>query len=283
MESSPPQDRLTPFFFGPAEKQLFGAYHAPAAGTSRDFGVLLCNPWGQEAVRAQRALLQLGLRLARQGFPTLRFDYFATGDSAGEDAQGSLGQWQADLRSAIQELKRRGRVETVFLAGLRLGASLAALVASGRDDVEGLVLWEPIVDGKAYAQELDAWHQEKLNYFLAEGEAASPPGAPPLERVGFGLAENTLAEIQSLDLLTLRRRPAARLLVIESVAFISAALGSDAYKSVGRFCDYLRSLGAHVDYQHIESFKMWTEDPDKGLAPQPILEAAVNWIVQEGA
>lgn len=273
MEQVSIQDRVTPFYFGAAEKQMLGLYYAPSPGQFRDFGVVLCHPLGQEFVRAHRALSQWAIRLARQGFPVLRFDYYGQGDSAGADEDGTLAQWQADLRSAIQELKRRGRVETVFLGGLRLGASLAALVASGRDDVEGLALWEPVIDGKAYLHELGEWHQEKLFYFLSDVAQQEAKTARPKELVGFGVAETLLAEIEELDLRALRRRPAGRLLVIES----------ESRPAVTEFCEKLRALGAEVSYQLIESFKMWTEDPDKGLVPQPILQAAVDWIAREGA
>jgi exosortase A-associated hydrolase 2 len=264
------QDHITPFFFGTPGRQLFGLYHAPEAGQERDFGVLLCNPWGQEFIRAHRAVSQLGLRLARQGFPVLRFDFSGSGDSAGDDDSASLAQWQADIRSAVQELKRRARVETVFLFGLRLGASLAALVSSGRDDVEGLVLWEPAVNGQEYTRDLMQWQEEKEMYFLNQAHIAERS-----EILGFGLHATFLADLAALDLLTLKRKPAPNILIIESVA-----TPADARPSVTQLAAHLHALGAKTDYACIESFQMWAEDPDKGLVPQPVLEAAVNWLAQ---
>jgi len=265
-------DKITPFYFGPSDKQLFGLYHTPQPGQEQDFGVVLCNPWGQEFVRAHRALSQLGLRLARQGFPVLRFDFYASGDSGGDDADGTLTQWQTDIRAAIQELKRRSRVESVFLAGLRLGAGLAAQVASGRDDVEGLVLWEPVVNGSEYLLDLQAWHEEKQFHYLNKPEKS----ADTQELLGFGLHESLLTELARLDLLSMARKPAGRILIIES-----AATPAEARPSVARLRERFQSLGAKTDYHMIESFKMWTEDPDKGLVPQLIIQAAVVWLVQE--
>jgi exosortase A-associated hydrolase 2 len=272
IDSTASQDRVAPFYFGPLDKQLFGLYHAPQPGQERDFGVVLCNPWGQEFVRAHRAISQLAVRLARQDFPVLRFDFYGTGDSSGEDVDGTLTQWQADIRAAIHELKRRSRVERVFLAGLRLGASLAALVASGRDDVEGLVLWEPAVQGPEYLQDLTTWHEEKQYYFLSNVKIS----AERTELLGFGLHETLLADLAGLDLLAMKRKPAGRILVIENAAALA-----EAQSSVGCLCEHLRALGAAVNYQRLESFKMWAEDPDKGLVPQLILQAVVSWLVQE--
>lgn len=262
-------DQVTSFSFGPTGKQLFGLYHAPLAGYRHDIGVVLCNPWGQEFIRAHRALSQLGLRLARQGFPVLRFDYYGSGDSNGEDNDGTLTQWQNDIRLAIHELKRRARIDTVILTGLRLGASLAAIVASGRDDVDGLVLWEPIINGDHYIQELIRWQEEKSFYFLA-GVNLSSSSNQPRELLGFELGSTFLAELQSLDLLTINRKPADQILVIES----QNNPATENCKS------YFHDLGAQVDYQFIESFLMWTEDPDKGLVPQPIIQAILTWVMQ---
>ena len=272
MTSASPSDQLTPFYFGPPDKSLFGVYHAPI-GTGAESGVVMCNPWGQEHLRAHRALTQLALRLAREGFPVLRFDYLGQGDSSGAEAEGSLTQWQADVRHAIQELKRRARVETVFLAGLRLGATLAALVASGRDDVDGLVAWEPIINGAEYWDELRAWHQDKMHAFLAEGVGPADSPALPVELLGYGLGPTFRDDLHSVNLLALRRKPAPKALLIEGAP----------HAAVQQWRDHLHTLGARAEYEHIESFKLWAEDPDKGLVPQPILQAAVAWLKREGA
>lgn len=268
------QPQMMPFNFGPAGHQLFGLYHTPEPGQEREFGVLICNPWGQEYVRAHRAVLQLGTRLARQGFPVLRFDYYATGDSAGDDEEGSLQQWQADVRTAITELKRRARVESIYLAGLRLGATLAALVASGRYDVEGVVLWEPAVLGSEYLSDLTAWHEEKQFYFLNQPQQVQDQP----ELLGFRLGAAFQDELSQVNLLEMKRKPAPQVLVIESTASTDLARGS-----VKQMCQHFEALGAVVDYQLIESFKMWVENPDKGLVPLPILECAVNWLVRKAA
>lgn len=267
-----PQDKITPFFFGPNSQPLFGLFHAPQAGQERDFGVLICNPWGQEFVRGHRSISQLGLRLARAGFPVLRFDFTGTGDSAGADDCASLAQWQADIRAAIQELKRRARVESVFVAGLRLGASLGALVASGRDDVEGVVLWEPAITGAQYLQDLTAWQEEKELYFFKQSSSQQA------ELLGYGLHPDLLNDLRGLDLLALKRRPAASVLVIQGTSAEASVV-----QAGNQLCAHLQTLGAKTDYRFVESVKMWTEDPDKALVPQAVLETAVQWLIGAAA
>src|SRR6476620_8559273 len=98
---------MTPRFFGDAARQLYGVYHAPE-GRAREAGVVLCNPGPQEYRHTHWAFRKLAGMLARAGFHVLRFDYFATGDSAGRDDEGSLDQWVLDVATAARELTDLG-------------------------------------------------------------------------------------------------------------------------------------------------------------------------------
>ena len=74
---------MTPIQFGPADRRLFGLLQ-PAQGNATRTGVVLCNPMGQEAVRVHRMYRVLADRLNRAGLHVLRFDWFGSGDSAGD-------------------------------------------------------------------------------------------------------------------------------------------------------------------------------------------------------
>jgi len=147
---------MTPFFFGTGQRRLFGIYDpARASGGAAMRAAVLCAPWGPEYLHTHRTLRQLATRLSLAGFHTLRFDYFGTGDSAGEVTDGDLAGWQGDIETAIEELKDSTGVKQLVLVGLRLGATLSASVAAARhQDVEALVLWDPIVSGEVYLRSL---------------------------------------------------------------------------------------------------------------------------------
>jgi alpha/beta superfamily hydrolase len=144
-----------PLFFGPGES-LFGMYHPPDAVPRRAGAVVLCYPGGHEYLRVQRTYRNAAVALARLGFAVLRFDYSGSGDSAGDGADVDLASWSADLESAIVEVQRRSGASRVGLAGVRLGGSIAWLVASARHDVEAVVAWDSVVDGDAYISDLRA-------------------------------------------------------------------------------------------------------------------------------
>ncbi len=141
------------FHFGPGDA-LFGSYVPSASSAQPARVVVLCYPFGQEYMRAHRAFRQIAVLLARKGVPVFRFDYAGTGDSAGMGSDAKLGRWIDDARHAITEARRRSGATQVKLAGLRLGGTIAALAAEGRDDVEQLVLWDPVVRGRAFLEDL---------------------------------------------------------------------------------------------------------------------------------
>lgn len=145
----------TPLFFGDARRQLYGAYDEPAAGTvSHDTAVVLAYPAFPEYNKAHWLFRRLALRIAQEGFFVLRFDYFATGDSAGSSEAGTLDQWVDDVTVAADEARDLSGARDITLVGLRLGATLAARAVDGGLDVRGLVLWDPVVIGDDYMAHL---------------------------------------------------------------------------------------------------------------------------------
>lgn len=257
-------EQTQPFFFN----GLYGCYQ-PIPGHGRDAVAVLCNPFGDEYIRAHRAYRQLAIRLNRSGFPALRFDYTGTGDSQGDDLEASLTRWRTDINAAIDEAKRRAGVQKVYLAGLRLGASLAAQVAADRDDVQKVALWEPVVDGAAYLAELQEAHEHKL-FYLASGGVTTAPAKPgqPSELLGFVLSDTMLNEIRAFDLLKIARKPSDSMLITEhEETELNRALRSR-----------LESLGARLEYRLVDDPVIWAEDPDKALVPHNVLQAIVGWM-----
>jgi len=157
-------------FFGNPQSQLFGVHHPPrgiAAKPAR--AVLICPPIGQEYIRTHWCLRLMANQLCRNGAHVLRMDYSGMGDSAGslQDVQ-SLNQWTHDVLTGIQQAKELSGAGTVMLVGLRMGAMLAAQAARRTNDVNSLVLWEPIEDGKSYLEELRAMHRRMLDLWVCK-------------------------------------------------------------------------------------------------------------------
>ena len=158
-------------------------------------GVVLCNPFGQEAIRAQRMMRVLGERLSRNGHPVLRFDYFGTGDSLGDDTDGDLLGWASDVIEADRELRSLAGIPRTIWMGMRLGATLALRAsAQAGSGLSRLVLWDAVLDGPRYLEHLRDRHVATLEAAFSVprqpsfAEQARDPGCFRDEAMGFGLS-----------------------------------------------------------------------------------------------
>lgn len=161
-------------FFGAAQRSLFGILQRPTQGALRA-GVVLCNAFGQEAIRAHRMMRVLAERLVRQGHPVLRFDYFGSGDAMGEDVDADLDGWTKDLLTADTELRARTGVGETIWIGMRLGATVA-LQASQQapSGLKCLILWDPVIDGKRYLAHLRDRHVAVLESAFSVKQRPAP-------------------------------------------------------------------------------------------------------------
>lgn len=266
------QDPAVAGYMGAADKQLFYCYHAPQGAISRSFGFVLCPPSGREYVFAHRTLRQLATRLSRAGFPVLRFDYFASGDSAGEDDAGSVEQWLDDIACAVDTFRNHTAGARVCLAGFRVGASLAAMHAATHRDVDSLVLWDPVVSGERYVDTLLADHDRWLRLQQWRNKATKAADGVR-EIVGFLLSPRLERGLRGIKLDALPA-PARRILLLSS--------SPDADPE--RLGDHLASLDVNIDRQHMLWPEFWTggeELDDVLMPPARILQAIVGWAQEQ--
>lgn len=137
--------------------------------------------------------------MARSGIHTFRFDYRGTGDSFGnpEDIL-SIAQWTDDIRSAIEHVRGETRAANVMLIGLRLGATLAAMVARQNTDVNSLVFWEPVFCGKTYLQNIRQMHKNMIDMWVCRME--TPSDHQIEEILGTQYSRSLLTEIENIQL-----------------------------------------------------------------------------------
>jgi uncharacterized protein len=233
----------SPLYFGEGSRRLFGVYHPPTSPRERAQAVVLCPPAPQEYMTSHWALRRLATHLAKAGAHVLRFDYFGTGDSAGDSDAGTFELWQEDIESAANKLRELSRVSRVSLAGYRLGATLAWRASQAAElKTRDLVLWDPVISGKSYLNELrvaDATFNVRLLYFPARTE-------PPDELCGFSLPKAQFAAIDAVDLLTEPLPKAVRMhLSVSAETAETRALSARLEQETRRF-SYAHSSEAHA-------------------------------------
>jgi uncharacterized protein len=262
-----PSHEILPTYFGTAEKPLFGFFNEPRSGRARSCAVVICQPIGHEYVNSHRALRQLAVRLAERGFPVIRFDYFGSGDSSGDSADGRISQWLDDLSQAILEIKHRTNLPSVCLIGLRLGASLSLMASTQRSDIQNMILWDPVVKGRPYLEGWLSLKKEMLR-FRPKSKKNELPGWPK-DIFGFPLTSHLSKEIDVIDLLEIPLKPAGNILIVETE--------KPAFQN--NLKDVLEATGASVSLQHVDAPPIWLPTVNGSLlVPGAVLQSVTSWM-----
>lgn len=245
----------TSFYFNSAGRQLYGLYYPPR-GQPNGTGVVVCNGFGKEFEIARTALSVTCRDLAERGYSCLRFDYGGYGDSAADFEEATVTSMCADIEAALGELWRRSSVRRLGLVGIRLGGTLAALVAARRPEVTRLVLWEPLV--RPWETLLGALRHNVTMQTVIFGKVMFNreqivenvlAGRPSLAGgynfniidEGFPLATAFVREIQKIDLVARAPEISARTLVVNIT------------KAAAPMSDDLARLGVALTQAHVPS------------------------------
>lgn len=251
-----------PFYFGPEGAELFGWLHGPRAA-HQGLGLVICNPFGFEEVCAHRSLRHFAEAACEAGFPSLRFDLAGCGNSQGDEFDPQTPtRWLRSMHEAIESLKAAGGVSQVLVLGVRLGATLAALVAQERDDVAGLIGIAPVVRGRSYIRELTMLGQT--------GSLPSASKTDGLESAGFLMTPATATFVSQLDLRKLSRQPAPRVLIVER----------DDIAGEPDWPQALQNLGAEVRVECWPGYAAMMDDAQRAVVPQAMVDGVLDCITR---
>lgn len=261
-----------PLYFSADACQLFGWLHRPAGQASSDLGVVICKPFGYEAICGHRSMRALADAAAAAGVPALRFDLSGTGDSADCDVEtDQIGWWIRDVAAAISALRRCTGVRRVCVVGFRLGALVGTLAAAGGAGVDALVLVAPVIEGRRYVRELRTTSLAAAANLAAGSTDKRPPAGGAIEAGGFLLSAASVARLSQLSLTALAEAPAAELLIIDR----------DDLPVARAWAETLSHLGARTRYLALPGFvKMMMTPPQFAAVPQALLATIAEWLRQ---
>ncbi len=253
---------VTPFWFGPESCRMLAWYHTPF-GPTTGCAVLLCPPFGHEYLVTYRAYRKLAETLARAGFPCLFFDYDGTGDSV-ESNLPRVQAWRESILAAAAELRAASGLSTLALFGVRLGALLAASVAS-EVSASALVMLAPVVTGRAFVR-------EQLGFARLSPLAVSEDSRQRLtneEVVGYPFAHQTQQDLGLLDILSMDCT--CPTLVMER---------DDLPGQSKKLVDTWTVLGRDIHTEHVAGYAaMMTQDAHSSLPPIVMWEALRDWLL----
>jgi pimeloyl-ACP methyl ester carboxylesterase len=215
--------RTSGHWFGDPARPQLGWLTLPAGQTTAS-GIVILPPVAYPYLCAHRTLRTIAEGLAARGHTVLRIDYDGTGDSAGDQWEPDrLPAWRGTIAAAVAELRACG-METITLAGARLGATLALLDARALG-ADGVIAWAPVTSGRRFTKEL------RMMGTAVPDEQTSRPGT--IISAGNVFSAETLDAIKALSLDRLDAAPVARVLLVgdpgttDATAQALTALGTD--------------------------------------------------------
>jgi alpha-beta hydrolase superfamily lysophospholipase len=271
-----------PVYFSSGTRGLFGWLHAVSDDAAQSLGIVICKPFGFEAMSAHLSVSAFADAAADLGIPALRFDYGGAGDSQDlEPAADQLDAWLQDVIAATHELQRQTGVARVCLLGIRLGALLAFLAASRLPQVQALIAVVPVISGKRYLRELRTFELAAAQAQAAlagpaqqtESPEAVSAGPGHLEASGFILNAKTIAALQQPDLLTMALPNIRDALVIDREDLPVAAVWEHSLSESGTRTQYV-ALPGYVE--------MIMRAPNLTVVPGAMVAAARGWLASLG-
>ena len=213
--------------------------------------VVLCQPFGDEAIKARRVLFNLASAWAAEGADVLLVDYAGTGNSTGTFERVTLDTLLEDIGTSIDELRKMTDKNRITLAGLRFGATAAALAAEKVTEISNLILLEPVVVPIEYLREsLRAnlatqmmifgkvrYNREILEQRILQGKA--------VDVFGFPLTKEFFSSTSAVDLRNDVSIFKGKVSIIPISSLKSARVGKDItelsekYERIGATCDIL--------------------------------------------
>lgn len=242
-------------FVAVAFQGLFGWLHLPQ-GLTRDTGVVVVSPLGRDERCVHLPVRLMCEQLAGAGFPILRYDHRGEGDSLdlADETGDAMTDWLAGIETAVATLRERTGVRRVVIGGMRLGGTLAAMLAPKAD---GLMLLAPVLNGKSW-----------LNRLRFSAGAPSPrgdEGQSAIDSSGLYLSSATATSIARLDLPGLPA-PAAPMFVAAQNALVS------------NYARDLRTRGAPITIGDFPGFDALFLDAHSNEAPQLVFDQAMRWL-----
>jgi alpha-beta hydrolase superfamily lysophospholipase len=253
-----------PLYFPSGSRTLFGWLHAGHGATPSDMGVVICKPFGYEAICAHESIRAFADTCVAAGMDTLRFDYSGTGDSSDTAGEGDeMSEWCEDICAAIDALQRAGGARRICLLGVRLGALLGGLVAARRR-IDCQIAVAPVTSGRRYVRELRAF-QATAASAATEADARTDAG---LQVAGFRLSGKAVETLKGIELIEVAASPDTSVLILDRSDLPDAR----------RWADKLEGSGADVHYAALPGYLEMVSTPHASVIPLVMIEALKDWL-----
>jgi pimeloyl-ACP methyl ester carboxylesterase len=251
--------------FGYGIHKLYGVYHFPLSINSKQKSILICSSVGPEFIHIYRLLRILGEQLAQKGHHVFRFDWYGCGDSWGESSDISIGQWITDARSAADELINLSGNQTFSVIGFRLGATIAWYSFRDSADLSSFILWDPVISGSEWINQMQALHSEYLAKSPETGRYSSDE-----EILGFPLPVTVSNDICSLNISALKHFSCKNIHILHS-------------DDLQKYEVFSKSADLSITIEHIDIPEAWNSSllSNHIVMSHPAIKSIISYFDRE--
>ncbi len=209
-------------FIHTKNEKLFTVFHIPDKVDVK-MAFVFIHPFAEEKLWSHRVYVSFARELASQGYYVARFDFRGHGDSDGDFVDSTLEKHVQDIDAVINHLKVQYQIKDISLFGLRLGASLATVFASSSDEIRNLILWDPVLNGERYMQEILRSNLAAQMALKGKVETTRDDlveqmkSGSPINIEGYLLTYDYYSQLSGLDLLQLDHKKSVNCLINQIV------------------------------------------------------------------
>jgi exosortase A-associated hydrolase 2 len=245
------------FFKGKMQQNLLGFIHQPDI-QQKSRGLIYLHPFAEEKNCAHSICVGVSRRLARMGYPVMRFDFTGCGDSEGEFEKTNLDQWLQDIKDALRVFKDKTGVREVCLWGLRTGAALAMLAIRQIPEINHSILWQPVLNLNRFISQMV--RHLIIAEFGSETESGTSvkdlinrlESGEPIEVLGYKISQDLYQSFIKHDHILLKELDVNLKLTVFSVS----QLDQPSYV-LKKDLNQLRKLNLKIEHRHIQMEPFW--------------------------
>lgn len=259
-------------------ESLVAVYYPPLASQDPRGDLLFIPPLAEEMNRCRAMVGMQARALSAIGIGTLVLDPLGTGDSGGDHADASWSAWRDDFIRGIAWLKGSAN-GCLGVWGIRLGAIMAAELTVQDPEIEGLLLWQPVISGRShYTQFLRiriAAEMSRPDGVKTTGELRRRSGdGEVIEVSGYRIGPDLARELDALEM------PDLRDLADRHLAWLDVVASAEQNSPQERMIASLRSGGGDVDHRQVIGPPFW-QLHERTVAPT-LIEATTSAIAKWG-
>jgi hypothetical protein len=222
---------------------------------------IYCHPLFDERKCAHRFSYQLTRAFEKNNLQLERFDYSGTGEAEGKFCDVTMDSLRENLQKVVDG-------DRVCIIGTRFGATVAFdYCCQGNLNVHSLVMIEPVINGRGYAEYL--FRKQRLKDMMTGNGSNFSQEDGFINLEGFKTSAVFLEQIRQINLFEMQNQ-----IKIKSVFIMQISTSGKVCSEYGLFAGDFRKYGnsACVEVFNLPAFWERIPDGDYTAANEKILE-----------